>query len=65
MYWGRAAHRALNIRPDIDDDEIDERIGPRFLREFEQSKREEHAEEGHTVTENGSAVEPVEEDERA
>jgi hypothetical protein len=41
MYWERAAHRPLNIRPDVEEDVDEERIGPKFLREFEQAKREE------------------------
>lgn len=54
MYWERAAHRPLNIRPDVDDEDIDkERMGPKFLREFEQSKREHIQEE--SVVENGAA----------
>ena len=65
MYWGRAAQRPLNIRPDIDDDEINERIGPKFLREFEKLKRgEQAASEGQTTTENGLAIEPVKEDQK-
>lgn len=74
MYWGRAAHRPLNIRPDIDDYDIqDERIGPKFLWEFEQAKRTQIAQNrpaiknsahqassadgGQTITQNGSAIE--------
>jgi hypothetical protein len=53
MYWGRAAHRPLNIRPDINDDDIeDERIGPKFLWEFEQAKKAQEQ-----IVENGSAIE--------
>ena len=40
MYWERAAHRPLNIRPDLDDEVVDEqRIGLRFLRDFERAKK--------------------------
>lgn len=39
-YWRRAAERALNIRPDLEvDDEEDDSVGPKFLREFEQEER--------------------------
>ena len=74
MYWGRAAHRPLNIRPDIDGDDIeDERIGPKFLWEFEQAKKAQivqngsvvenathqisSADSGQTITQNGPAIE--------
>ncbi len=41
-FWRRAAERALNIRPDLDiEDERDFTIGPKFLREFEEKRREE------------------------
>jgi hypothetical protein len=60
MYWERAAHRPVNIRPDIDDDDIgDERIGSKFLWEFEQAKKEREKEQ---IAQNGSAIERVAED---
>ena len=60
MYWGRAAHRPLNIRPDINDDDIgDERIGPKFLWEFEQAKKEREKEQ---IAQSGSANKQVAED---
>ena len=41
MYWEQAAHRPLNIRPDVEDELVDEeRMGPKFLRDFEQAKRD-------------------------
>jgi hypothetical protein len=41
MYWERAAYRPLNIRPDIDDEDIDDvdRFGPQYLREYEAANR--------------------------
>lgn len=52
MYWERAAHRPLNIKPDADDEDVDEEsVGPKFLREFEESKRAQHQDD--SVTENG------------
>lgn len=57
MYWGRAAHRPLNIRPDIDDEDVDEeRIGPKFLREFEQSKKDRACQ---VIAESELTVEPM------
>jgi hypothetical protein len=38
MYWTRAAKRPLNIPPDMDDEDMDERVGKPFLREWEQQK---------------------------
>jgi hypothetical protein len=44
MFWARAAHRPLNIPPDLDEedaDEADERLGPKFLWDFEQKQKAE------------------------
>jgi hypothetical protein len=43
MYWKRAAYRQLNISPDLDGsdaDPEDRRVGPKFLFEFEQKRKE-------------------------
>ena len=51
-------HRPLNIRPDVDDDDIGYQIiGPNFLWEFEQAKK---VRENEQIVQNGSAVEHVE-----
>jgi len=53
MYWRRAAHRPLNIRPDLDEDEADvddERIGTKFLWEFEQNKKKHIQKRGQAST---------------
>ncbi|KAI9046642.1 hypothetical protein LZ554_009384 [Drepanopeziza brunnea f. sp. 'monogermtubi'] len=43
-FWRRAAERSLNLRPDFEDDDIDGEddltVGPAFLREFEQRRKE-------------------------
>jgi len=45
MYWKRAAFRQLNTSPDIDGSvDPDRRVGPRFLWEFEQKRRDEEKE---------------------
>jgi hypothetical protein len=50
MYWKRAAHRPLNIMPDVDDEDIDEeRMGPKFLREYENWKRDRGREQESVV----------------
>jgi hypothetical protein len=62
MYWGRAAHRPLNIRPDLDDYEADvdyKTIGPKFLWEFEQNKKEHVQGNGQEVTKNRTENERV------
>jgi hypothetical protein len=57
MYWRRAAHRPLNIRPDIDDEDIDEEnMGPKFLREFEQSKKKQSQEDAIAEDKKTSAT---------
>ncbi|PBP18237.1 hypothetical protein BUE80_DR011053 [Diplocarpon rosae] len=42
-YWRRAAERALNLRPDLEDRDIEDEdkftLGPKFLREFEESRK--------------------------
>ncbi|KAK0103597.1 hypothetical protein ONS95_005609 [Cadophora gregata] len=42
-YWRRAARRTLNLRPDLEDRQIDGdddlSVGPKFLREFEELQR--------------------------
>ncbi|KAL2069803.1 hypothetical protein VTL71DRAFT_14482 [Oculimacula yallundae] len=42
-YWRRAASRTLNLRPDLDNDDIDGdddlSIGPKFLREYEELRK--------------------------
>ena len=44
MYWKRAAERPLNISPDLDlegaTDEYIRRVGPKFLRLFEEERGE-------------------------
>ena len=43
MYWGRAAYRQLNLSPDLHESEADPkdaRIGPKYLFEFEQQRKE-------------------------
>lgn len=58
MYWDRAAHRPLNIRPDIDDDDIDdERIGPKYLREFEQLKKNQEQDKLETAENHSTSAE--------
>ncbi|EKD14045.1 uncharacterized protein L3040_007951 [Drepanopeziza brunnea f. sp. 'multigermtubi'] len=43
-FWRRAAKRSLNLRPDFEEDDIDGEddltVGPAFLREFEQRRKE-------------------------
>ncbi|PVH80238.1 hypothetical protein DL98DRAFT_418826 [Cadophora sp. DSE1049] len=43
-YWRRAAERTLNLRPDLEDGQIngddDLSVGPRFLREFEELQKQ-------------------------
>ncbi|CZT04255.1 uncharacterized protein RCO7_10674 [Rhynchosporium graminicola] len=42
-YWRRASSRTLNLRPDLEDDDIDGdndlSIGPKFLREYEELQK--------------------------
>ena len=66
MYWERAAHRPLNIRPDVEEEVVDEvRMGPKFLREFEQARKDrartapgaETAEDDPTITKSESHTE--------
>ncbi|KAK2629854.1 hypothetical protein QTJ16_000674 [Diplocarpon rosae] len=42
-YWRRAAERALNLRPDLEEREIEGEdeltVGPKFLREFEECRK--------------------------
>ncbi|KAK6585973.1 hypothetical protein PZA11_001030 [Diplocarpon coronariae] len=42
-YWRRATERTLNLRPDLEDKDIegedDLTLGPKFLREFEESRK--------------------------
>jgi len=49
-FWRRAAERDLNLRPDLEiDDESDNTIGQKFLREYElERKSKESAVTGHT-----------------
>lgn len=46
-YWKRAAFRQLNLCPDLDGedaDDSDDRVGPRFLWEFEETRKKAVAE---------------------
>lgn len=43
MYWKRAAYRQLNLSPDLDGsdaDAEDRRVGPKFLFDFEQKRKD-------------------------
>lgn len=62
-FWRRAAERDLNLRPDLEiDDESDNTIGPKFLREYElERKAKELAGSGHATNIDQSGLEQAKE----
>lgn len=56
-YWRRAAERTLNLRPDLEDGQIDNdndlSVGPKFLREFEELQK--HIAESKKANDNVDA----------
>jgi hypothetical protein len=62
-FWRRAAERDLNLRPDLEiDDESDNTIGPKFLREYElERKVKQLAKAGHATKADQSGSEDTEE----
>lgn len=62
-YWRRAAERSLNLKPDLEiDDDDDDRVGPKFLREFVQErKKRSEVDKKPDTTKETSEKEPVSE----
>ncbi|KAH7346721.1 opioid growth factor receptor conserved region-domain-containing protein [Rhexocercosporidium sp. MPI-PUGE-AT-0058] len=63
-YWRRAAERTLNLRPDLDDNDVysddDLSIGPKFLREFEELRK--HVEDSRKTDDGVDATKAMEVD---
>jgi hypothetical protein len=59
MYWSRAAFRPLDIAPDVDPEDEDAVRGPKFLRDFEEKRREEAVMKRDEESSVGQLPEPL------